>query len=80
MFDPALFQDLCSGGVVRRRPLDLPERDASAQARYVSAEEVAAQVGGGEQELPGRRCRRRPWSLHDRGLCGRAWPHRAGRW
>ena len=50
VLDPALLQDLRAGVVVRRRPLDLPERGGAAQARQVGAGEMAAQVGGGEQE------------------------------
>lgn len=54
VLDPALLQDLRAGVVVRRRPLDLPERGGAAQARQVGAGEMAAQVGGGEQESAGR--------------------------
>ena len=49
---PALLQDLRAGVVVRRRRGDLPERGGAAQGRQVGAGEMAAEVGGGEEESP----------------------------
>ena len=51
MLEAALPQDLGAWVVVRRRRLQLPECDATAQAREVVAGEMPAEIGGREQKL-----------------------------
>jgi len=50
VLDSALLQDVGSRIAVRRRRVDLAERDGAAQAREVGAGQMAAEVGCGKHE------------------------------